>query len=200
MTASSERLTVTSKTGATPVFRSIVICLLLTLLLVTVAEAQQVRKIPRIGYVSAGGSSNNPGVLVAAFRQGLRDLGYDEGKNIVVEYRWAAVEPERVSALVAELVQLKVDVLVSGSAAALQAAKQATPTIPIVMVAGFDPVEAGMVESLAHPGGNITGVSRFGQELSGKRLELFKEAVPKISRVGVLAAGSSALKEYEAAM
>ena len=110
------------------------------------------------------------------------------------------VEPERVSALVAELVQLKVDVLVSGSAAALQAAKQATPTIPIVMVASFDPVEAGMVESLAHPGGNITGVSRFAQELSGKRLELFKEAVLKISRVGVLAAqGASAFKQYEAA-
>ena len=165
-----------------------------------VAEAQQVRKIPRIGYVSVSGSPNNPGVLVEAFRQGLRDLGYDEGKNIVVEYRWAAVEPERVSAFVAELVQLKVDVLVSSSAAAIRAAKQATQTIPIVMVAGFDPVEAGMVESLAHPGGNITGVVRFGQELSGKRLELFKEAVPKISRVGVLAGqGSSALKQYEAA-
>ena len=164
------------------------------------AEAQQLKKIPRIGYVSVSGSPNNPGVLVEAFRQGLRDLGYDEGKNIVVEYRWAAVEPERVSAFVAELVQLKVDVLVSSSAAALQAAKQATPTIPIVMVASFDPVEAGMVESLAHPGGNITGVVRFAQELSGKRLELFKEAVPKISRVGVLAAqGASALKQYEAA-
>ena len=157
-------------------------------------DAQQPSKIPRIGYVSAGGSPNNPGVLVEAFRQGLRDLGYDEGKNIVVEYRWAAVEPERVSAFVSELVQLKVDVLVSSSAAAIRAAKQATQTIPIVMVAGFDPVEAGMVESLAHPGGNITGVVRFGQELSGKRLELFKEAVPKISRVGVLAASGRDLK------
>ena len=164
------------------------------------AQAQQAKKVPRIGYVSVSGSPNNPGVLVEAFRQGLRDLGYDEGKNIVVEYRWAAVEPERVSALVAELVQLKVNVLVSSSAAALRAAKQATPTIPIVMVASFDPVEAGMVESLAHPGGNITGVVRFAQELSGKRLELFKEAVPKISRVGVLAGqGASALKQYEAA-
>jgi putative ABC transport system substrate-binding protein len=151
-------------------------------------DAQQPSKVPRIGYVSVSGSPNNPGVLVGAFRQGLRDLGYIEGKNIVVEYRWAAVEPERVSAFVAELVQLKVDVLVSSSAAAIRAAKQATQTIPIVMVAGLDPVEAGMVESLAHPGGNITGVSRFGQELSGKRLELLKEAVPKISRVGVLAA------------
>jgi ABC-type uncharacterized transport system substrate-binding protein len=177
-----------------------VFCLLVTVLLITgSAEAQQVRKIPRIGYVSVSGSPNNPGVLVEAFRQGLRDLGYDEGKNIVVEYRWAAVEPERVSAFVAELVQLKVDVLVSSSAAAIRAAKQATQTIPIVMVASFDPVEAGMVESLAHPGGNITGVTRFGRELSGKRLELFKEAVPKISRVGVLAAGRRALKEYEAA-
>ena len=178
---------------------SLIFCALLFALCFP-AEAQQVRKIPRIGYVSVSGSPNNPGVLVEAFRQGLRDLGYDEGKNIVVEYRWAAVEPERVSAFVAELVQLKVDVLVSSSAAALRAAKQATPTIPIIMVASFDPVEAGMVESLAHPGGNITGVARFGHELSGKRLELFKEAVPKMSRVGVLAAQeSSALKDYEAA-
>ena len=163
-------------------------------------EAQQPAKIPRIGYVSVSGSPYNPGRLVEAFRQGLRDLGYDEGKNIVVEYRWAAVEPERVSAFVAELVQLKVDVLVSSSAAAIRAAKQPTRTIPIVMMASFDPVEAGMVESMAHPGGNITGVTRFGHELSGKRLELFKEAVPGISRVGVLAAeGGGALKEYEAA-
>ena len=163
------------------------------------AEAQQAAKVPRIGYVSVSGDPQNPGRLVEAFRQGLRDLGYNEGKNIEVEYRYAAVEPDRVSAFVAELVQLKVDVLISSSATAIRAAKQATQTIPIVMVASFDPVEAGIVESLARPGGNITGVTRFGQELSGKRLELFKEAVPKISRVGVLAAEGSALKVYEAA-
>jgi putative tryptophan/tyrosine transport system substrate-binding protein len=162
------------------------------------AEAQRPKKVPRIGYVSVSGSPNNPGLLVGAFQQRLRDLGYIEGKNIEVEYRWAAAEPERVSAFVAELVQLKVDVLVSSSAAAIRAAKQATQTIPIVMVASFDPVEAGIVESLARPGGNITGVTRFGRELSGKRLELFKEAVPRISRVGVLAA-QGLLKEYEAA-
>src|SRR5262249_40635980 len=110
------------------------------LALTCLAEAQQPKKVPRIGYVSVSGGPHNPRVWVGAFRQGLRDLGYDEGKNIVVEYRWAAVEPERVPAFVAELVQLKVDVLVSSSAAALRAAKQATPTIPIVMVASFDPV------------------------------------------------------------
>ena len=111
---------------------------ILILAVVQTVGARQPKKIPRIGYVSVSGSPNNPGVLVGAFR-GLRDLGYIEGKNIVVEYRWAAVEPERVSAFVAELVQLKVDVLVSSSAAALRAAKQATQAIPIVMVASFDP-------------------------------------------------------------
>src|SRR5215467_10147071 len=111
-----------------------IVCLFAATLLSTgsFAEAQQPKKVPRIGYVSVSGSPNNPGVLVGAFRQGLRDLGYDEGKNIVVEYRWAAVEPERVPDFVAELVQLKVDVLVSSSAAALRAAKQGTQTIPIV--------------------------------------------------------------------
>src|SRR5262249_31065605 len=143
---------------------SLIFCALLFALCFP-AEAQQVRKIPQIGYVSVSGNPNNPGVLVEAFRQGLRDLGYIEGKNIVVEYRWAAVEPERVSAFVAELVQLKVDVLVSSSTAALQAAKQATPTIPIVLVSGTGAVEVGMVESLAHPVRNITGVTRFGQQL-----------------------------------
>ena len=141
--------------------RKIIAVLLVGLALAPVrfAKAQQSTKVPRIGYVSVSGSPNNPGLLVGAFQQGLRDLGYIEGKNIEVEYRWAAAEPERVSAFVAELVQLKVDVLVSSSAAAIRAAKQATQTIPIVMVAGFDPVEAGMVESLAHPVGISPGSS-----------------------------------------
>src|SRR5262245_7574681 len=163
------------------------------------AEAQQPGKIPRIGYLASGGDINNPGLIVEAFRRGLRDLGYIEGKNIVVEYRYPGADPQDLGA-VAELIQLKADVLVSSSAAAIRAAKQATKTIPIVMMASFDPVETGIVDSLARPGGNITGVARLTHELSGKRLELFKEAVPKISRVGVFADRESpSLREYERA-
>jgi putative tryptophan/tyrosine transport system substrate-binding protein len=162
------------------------------------AEAQQPAKIPRIGYVSVSGDPNNPGRFVEAFRQGLRDLGYIEGKNIVIELRYAAEEPDRDFA--AELLKTNVDVLVSSSAGSIRAAKQATKTIPIVMIAPFDPVEMAIVDSYAHPGGNITGLTRLSQELNGKRLELFKEAVPGISRVGVLAAqGFTGLKEYESA-
>jgi ABC-type uncharacterized transport system substrate-binding protein len=164
------------------------------------ADAQPTKKIPRIGYVSVSGDPNTPGRYVESFRQGLRDLGYVEGKNILVEYRYAAVEPERVADFVAELVQLKVDVLVSSSTGGIFAAKQATKTIPIVMVTSQDPVTAGLVESLARPGGNITGLTRLGRELSGKRLEVLKEAVPGISRVGILAAqGFNGLKDYETA-
>jgi ABC-type uncharacterized transport system substrate-binding protein len=167
---------------------------------IAIAEAQQPTKIPRIGYAASGGDINNPGLMVEAFRRGLRDLGYIEGKNIIVEYRYPGTEPERLPAFVAELLQLKVDALVSSSAAAIRTAKQATNTIPIVMVASFDPVAMGIVDSLARPGGNITGVARLTHELSGKRLELFKEAVPKISRVGILAVpGSQSLQEYEPA-
>jgi len=164
------------------------------------AEAQQPKKIPRIGYAASGGDINDPGRLVEAFRQGLRDLGYIEGKNIVVEYRYPGTNRDPGPGVVAELMQLKVDVLVSSSAGAIRAAKQATKTIPIVMVASFDPVETGLVDTLARPGGNITGVARLTHELSGKRLELFKEAVPRISRVAILAApGSPSLQEYEPA-
>jgi ABC-type uncharacterized transport system substrate-binding protein len=163
------------------------------------AGAQQSGKVPRIGYLASGGDINNPGYIVEAFRRGLRDLGYVEGKNIVVEYRYPGVDPRDLGA-VAELIQLKVDVLVSSSAVAIRAAKQATKTIPIVMMASFDPVETGIVDSLARPGGNITGVARLTHELSGKRLELFKEAVPRISRVGVFADRESAsLREYQRA-
>jgi putative tryptophan/tyrosine transport system substrate-binding protein len=174
----------------------------LLLALCSVGEAQQPAKIPRIGYVSVSGDPQTPGQYVEAFRQGLQDLGYIEGKNILVDYRYAAVEPERVPEFVEELVRLKVNVLVSSSMGAIRAAKQASKTIPIVMVAPQDPVAAGLVGSFARPGGNITGVSRLSRDLSGKRLELFKEAVPGISRVGVLAAqgfSDSGLKEYESA-
>jgi ABC-type uncharacterized transport system substrate-binding protein len=170
-----------------------------------VVEAQQPGgKIPRIGYVSAGGDPDNPGSLVEAFRQGLRDLGYIEEKNISVEFRYAAGKADRVLSLVAELVQLKVDVLVVTSLTSIQAAKHATKTIPIVMVTVQDPVETGTVDSLARPGGNITGLTSLARELSGKRLELLKEVVPRMSRAGVLwdanAPGAIiGFKEYEAA-
>ena len=178
-----------------------VFCIALCALLLALglsAEAQQPTKIPRIGYVSVSGNPNNPGRFVEAFRQGLRDLGYIEGKNIVIELRYAAEEPDRELAV--ELLKTNIDVLVSSSAGSIRAAKQATKTIPIVMIAPFDPVEMAIVDSYAHPGGNITGLTRLSQELNGKRLELFKEAVPGISRVGVLAAqGFTGLKEYESA-
>ena len=168
------------------------------------AQAQQAKKIPRIGYLSGRGDPSTPDPLVEAFRQGLRDLGYIEGKNILVEYRYAEGKLDRILSLVAELVQLKVDVLVSATPGAIRAAKQATKTIPIVMLTNVDPVATGIVDSLARPGGNITGLTQLSRDLSGKRLELFKETVPKISSVGVLWDANSkssaiAVKEYETA-
>ena len=135
-----------------------------------------------------------------AFRRGLRDLGYIEGKNILVEDRYAEGKADRIPSLVAELVQLKVDILVSPNSAAIRAAKESTKTIPIVMVITDDPVATGLVDSLARPGGNVTGLTRLTQELNGKRLELLKEVVPTASRVGVLlVAGFTVFREYEAA-
>ena len=193
--------------GAKLMSRKIFVWLLATVLVTTAspAEAQQPAKIPRIGYVSGSGDPKTRGPLVEGFRQGLRDLGYIERKNILVEYRYSEEGLDRVPGLVAELVQLKVDVLVATFTVAIRAAKQATKTIPIVMVSPTDPVAAGFVDSLARPGGNITGVVRLTRELSGKRLELLKEAGPRISRVGVLWDGNAApgpaiaSKEYEVA-
>jgi len=186
--------------------RRIVVCLLTTALLsiAPFVEAQQTGKIPRIGHVSGSGNANNPEPSVQAFRQGLRDLGYIEGKNILVEYRSAEGKLDRAPALVAELVQLKVDVLVTAFLPGIRAAKEATKTIPIVFVTGVDPVATGIVDSLARPGGNITGLTTLARELSGKRLELLKEVVPKVSRVGVLwdanaEAPAISFKEYESA-
>jgi len=141
--------------------------------------------------------------LAEAFRQGLRELGYIEGKNILIEYRYAEGNLDRLPGLVAELVQLKVDVLIVINLPAIRAAKQATKTIPIVIVTSVDPVATGLVDSLARPGGNITGLTTLTRELSGKRLELLKETVPRMSRVGVLwdtnAPGPIiGYKEYEA--
>jgi ABC-type uncharacterized transport system substrate-binding protein len=181
---------------------------LLTVLLLAsihLAEAQQPNKIPRIGYVSGGGDLSNPGPNVEAFRQGLRDLGYLEGKNILVEYRYGEGKLDRVPGLVADLVQLKPDVLVVEPLTGIQSAKQATKTIPIVMVTTQDPVATGIIDSLARPGGNITGVTTMSRELSGKRLELLKEVIPKVPRVGVLSGNPGSLgnapikKQYEAA-
>src|SRR6266536_1384090 len=161
---------------------------LLTVLLLAsshLAEAQQPKKIPRIGYLATG-SANTGKTNLEAFRQGLRDLGYIEGKNLRVEYRFAEEKQDRVPGLVAELLQLKVDVLFVPSLPGIRAAKQATKMVPIVMLTIQDPVAIGIVDSLARPGGNITGLTTLTRDLSGKRLELLQEAVVSISRVGVL--------------
>ena len=150
-----------------------------------IAAAQQAKKVARIGYLSAGTPSAQA-PYTEAFRQGLRDLGYIEGQNIAIEYRYAQEKLERQPALAAELVSLKVDVIVSGGATGTRSAKEATNTIPIVMAQDPDPVGNGFVTSLARPGGNITGLSSLVAELGGKRLELLREVVPRLSRVAVL--------------
>ncbi len=151
-----------------------------------VGEAQQAAKIARIGYLVVANLSDSPH-LHEAFRQGLRDLGYVEGRNVVIEYRDAEGKLERLPALAAELVALKVDVIVAaGGTPQALAAKQATRTLPIVFIAVGDPVTSGLVTSLARPGGNVTGLSFFGPELVGKCLELLTQAVPGVSRVAVL--------------
>jgi putative ABC transport system substrate-binding protein len=152
------------------------------------AEAQQ-PKIPRIGYLTVPSLSANV-ARVEAFRQGLRDAGYSEGKNIVIEWRSAAGKSERQSELVGELVRLKVDVLVTSGPTMTRAAQEATRTIPIIMAQDTDPVGNGFVSSLARPGGNITGLSTLSPELSGKQLELLKEIIPRLSRLTVLANSS----------
>ncbi|HEV8720491.1 MAG TPA: ABC transporter substrate-binding protein [Candidatus Binatia bacterium] len=168
-----------------------------------VAEAQQPTKVPQIGYLSATSPSANVG-RIEAFRQGLRDLGYVEGKNIVIEWRYAEGKFDRLSALVAELVRLKVDVIVTSGPQSTRVAKEATVTIPIVMGFDPDPVGGGFVASLARPGGNITGLATLSPEISGKQLELLKEIIPKLSRVALLGnstnpGNAQTLRETEAA-
>jgi putative ABC transport system substrate-binding protein len=158
---------------------------LATLMAPLVAQAQQPKRVPRIGFLSAGFPAPMSARL-GAFQQGLRGLGYVEGKNIVIEYRYAEGELDRLPALAAELVRLEVDVIVTGGSPVTRAAKDATKSIPIVMAQDSDPVGTGFVASLARPGGNITGLSNLSPDLSGKRLELLKEIVPKFSRVAVL--------------
>jgi putative tryptophan/tyrosine transport system substrate-binding protein len=148
------------------------------------AEAQQADKVARIGYLATNLAANPH--LREAFRQGLRDLSYVEGRNVVIEYRDAEGKDERLSALAAELVALKVDVIFAPNTLAALAAKQATRTLPIVFAVAADPVTDGLVTSLARPGGNVTGLSNLAPELVGKRLEQVKQAVPGVSRVAVL--------------
>jgi ABC-type uncharacterized transport system substrate-binding protein len=146
------------------------------------AHAQQPAKVPRIGYLV---SRSGPGPNDQAFQQGLRELGYVEGQNIVIERRWAGGNPDRLPDFAADLVRLKVDVIFAGGGT-IGEVKRATGTIPIVFMAEGDPVEAGLVASLARPGGNLTGLTVFADELAGKRLELLKEVIPRIARVAVL--------------
>ena len=179
-----------------------VFCLALSALLFALcfsAEAQQAKKVPQIGYLRF---IENP-LLDEAFRKGLRELGYVEGQNIHVEYRYAGGSLERVAELAAELVGLKVDVIVAGSTQSIDAARRATKTIPIVFPVTFDPVASGFVVSLARPGGNLTGLSTVNPDVAAKRVELLKEIMPRISRVAVLRnptnSGSQfVLKETEA--
>src|SRR5207249_308904 len=184
--------------------RVVSILFLVVLLAVgAIAEAQQPVKITRIGYVDAVSLSVNA-ARVEAFRQSLRKLGYVEGKNIFIEWRSADGKLDRLPALAAELVHLKVDIIVTGGRSATRAAKEATSTIPIVMTQDSDPVANGFVASLARPGGNITGLSTLAPELSGKQLDLMKEIIPKLSRVAVFGSSTSpgnaqSLREVELA-
>jgi putative tryptophan/tyrosine transport system substrate-binding protein len=167
----------------------IVSCMILGPLLLALSfpvEAQQVKKVPRIGYLSLAAK---PSELDEAFKQGMSDLGWVEGQNIAIEYRWAANMADHLPSLAEELVRTKVDIIVASATPAVNAAKNATKTIPIVMGPTADPVGSGLVASLARPGGNITGVSLIMPELAGKRIELLREVLPKLSRVAFLAYG-----------
>src|SRR6476660_4504060 len=179
------------------------VLLVLLLAIAVIAEAQQTGKVPRIGFLAAA-TASAVAARIEVFRHGLRELGYIEGKNVVVEWPSAEGKPDRLPALAAELVRLKVDVIVTGGPTATRAAKEATSMIPIVMTQDSDPVGSGFVTSLARPGGNITGLSTLAPELSGKRLELLKEIVPRLSRVAVAGSSTSpgqalTLKEMELA-
>jgi len=180
-----------------------ILVVVVLLALGVIAEAQQANKVPRIGYLT-GAARSSMSARTEAFRQGLRQLGYVEGKNIVIEWRFAEGNPDRTPTLLADLVRLKVDVIVTGGSGVTRRAKEATSTIPIVMAQDFDPVRNGFVASLARPGGNITGLATLRPELSGKQLELLKEIIPKLSRVAFFGTSTNpgnaeALKETELA-
>ncbi|HEV8723851.1 MAG TPA: ABC transporter substrate-binding protein [Candidatus Binatia bacterium] len=165
-------------------YKSAIMCAML-FALCTAAHAQQSTKLPRIGYLNASSLSTNA-TRMEAFRYGLRELNYVEGKAIVIEWRSADGKSDRLAALAAELVRLPVKLIVTGGSTSTRAAKAATSTIPIVMTNDPDPVGDGLVASLARPSGNITGLSTLAPELGGKRLEILREIVPKLSRVAVL--------------
>ena len=167
---------------------ALIALLIVAVLVVPVAgTAQPASSVPRIGFL-APNSPTEPQVVrsLQALRQGLRELGYAEGQNLAIEFRWAEGKYDRLPGLAAELVGLKVNVIVAGTPPAVQAAKQATKTIPIVMAVVADPVGLGFVDSLARPGGNVTGLSSIQTELVGKRMEVLKEVVPKVSLVALL--------------
>jgi putative tryptophan/tyrosine transport system substrate-binding protein len=168
-----------------PKWLGLSIIVFVLVLAVAVVEAQQPKKIPRIGFLGTA-SPSAASARIEALRQGLRELGYVEGKNIVIEQRYAEEKLDRVNELAAELVRLKVDVIVTVGPAATRSAKEATTVIPIVMGVDDDPVGNGFVASLARPGRSITGLSTLGPEISGKQLELLKEIIPSLSRVAVL--------------
>jgi putative ABC transport system substrate-binding protein len=149
------------------------------------AQAQQAGQVPRIGVIGTA-TSSLMSVWLTAFREGLRERGYVEGQNIAIEYRWGEGKPERFPGFAAELVRLRVDMIVTSGAYAIRAAQRATSIIPIVMAIVEDPVEQGFVTSLAHPGGNLTGLSFQDSELVTKRLQLLREAIPELTRVAVL--------------
>ena len=152
---------------------------------VHLAKAQQPKKVPRIGFLGNSTAALEAN-LIEPFREGLRDLGYVEDRNILIEYRWAEGKYERFPALIAELIALKVDVIVTAGTPATQAVKKATTSVPLVMVAVGDPVGTGIIASLNRPGGNITGLTSISPELEGKRLELLREVIPKLSHIAVL--------------
>ncbi|HSF58365.1 MAG TPA: ABC transporter substrate-binding protein [Candidatus Binatia bacterium] len=159
--------------------------LIFLLFAVSFADAQQTKNVPRIGFLG-GSSASAYSEFIDAFRKGLRDLGYVEGQNIAIEYRYGDGKRDRISDLSADLIRLKVDVILVSGSLAIGALKNATKTIPIVMTTVEDPVAQGFVDSLARPGGNITGLTNLAPELSGKRLELLKESLPKVDRIAVL--------------
>ena len=160
-------------------------------------EAQPVRKTPRLGVLVSGVPPGGPGKELEAFRQGLRELGYVEGQTITLEVRWDEHHRERWPDLAADLVRLRVDLIVAGTTAAAWAAKQATSSIPIVMAVSSDPVRDGLVASLAHPGGNITGLSIMATEVTGKRFELLTAAVPGLTRVALLLDAGSPRRQVD---
>jgi putative ABC transport system substrate-binding protein len=183
---------------------AISVIITLVFFLFHLAEAQQPAKMPRIGLIYSSGTAQDPSPLFDAFRQGLQNLGYVEGKNILLEHRYGEGRLDRMPALLSDLVQEKVDVIVATNNVVISAAQKATKTIPIVIVTTVDPVAAGYVKSFAQPGGNITGIASLSRDISAKRIELLKELFPKLSRAGILwdAAGPGpaiAFKEYEEA-